>query len=193
MYERPSSVPPLAGKAPFVLVAGLPNGLHLGHFRRRDVPPDAGAGQIGVWDRRHHDDDRPVVIAGVGEGSADFGRGDGPDSPRTEPGCDLDEIKAEVLSREARALAESLSAVRSSALAVPELVAELAAAASHLQAVDDLVAMVFRDDDGDRQPFLRRGDQFGRCHQEGAVPDEGNDPLVAVGSASRTPRPAGIS
>jgi hypothetical protein len=42
------------------------------------------------------------------------------------------------------------------ALAVVELVAELAAAAQHLQAVDDPVAMVLGDHDGDGQALLGR-------------------------------------
>ena len=47
--------------------------------------------------------------------------------------------------------------------------------------MDHLVAVVLRDDQGDRQAFLRGGDQLGRCHQEGAVTEERGDPGVRVG------------
>jgi len=53
--------------------------------------------------------------------------------------------------------------------------------------VDDLVATVLRDHDGDRQALLGGGDQLGRGHQEGAVAQERDDPLGGVGLGQAYP------
>ena len=50
----------------------------------------------------------------------------------------------------------------------------------HLQSVDDLVPVILRNDQGDRDAFLRGRDQLGRGHQEGPVTEKGGDPGVRI-------------
>ena len=82
--SRPASSGVRAGAVPVAVIRttleGQPLlvlGPQLGHARlvsrgRGHVPPDAGAGQVGVGDGRDHDHHRAGVVAGVGEGVADF-------------------------------------------------------------------------------------------------------------------------
>ena len=144
-------------------------------------------------DGGNHDDDRSVVIAGAGERVTHFGGSSGAQRACARRVRSA-RVDLEVLTVEARRLPAGLTVGEAqAAVAVAELAAELPAAAQHLQPMDHLVAVVLGDDDGDRQPFLRGGDQLGGRHQERAVPINDTTRLVRSGNASRTPSPAGIS
>ena len=80
-----------------------------------------------------------------------------------EPGGDLDQVDGQVVAVQAGGLVPACVGQLQAVGAVAELVAELAAVAEHLQPVDDLVAVVLRDDQGDRQALLGGGDQLGRA------------------------------
>ena len=73
---------------------------HLGHLGGSDVPPHPGRRQVGVRDRRDHDDDRAGVSAGVVQRGAEFVGGVGPQRLCAETGGDLDQVDREVVAAE---------------------------------------------------------------------------------------------
>ena len=149
-----------------------------------------GAGQVDVRDDRDDDHDRAVVPAGLGQRRAHVVGGLGADGPRAEAVGDLDQVDVEVLAVQARLLLGGLLPGEvEGAGAVAELVAELAAVPAHLQPVDDLVAVVLRDHDGDGEALLGGGDQLGGRHQERAVADERPRP-ASRGRGRRAARPS---
>ena len=75
-----------------------------GHLGRGHVPPDPGARQVGVRDDGHHDHDRAGVAAGSGQRVPQLGRGGGAAGPGAEPGRDLHQVEAEVVTLQPRRL-----------------------------------------------------------------------------------------
>src|SRR5206468_6201277 len=129
-----------------------------------DVPPHAGAGEVGVGDGGDDDHHRTVVVAGGGQGLPHLAGGGCPDGVGAQALGHLDQVHTQVGTLQARRLGAGTrfrAGQVQAAVAVAELVAVLAAAAQHLQAVDDLVAVVLGDHDGDRQALLGGGDQLG--------------------------------
>ena len=142
---------------------------------------DPGAGQVGVRDDRHHDHHRARVAARLGQRIPQLGRGPGPQGPGAEAGRDLNQVEAEVVALQPRRLGHLPGGQLQRLGPVAELVAELPAAAQHLQPVNDLIAAVVRDDEGDGQALLGGGDQLGRRQQERPVAEEGDDPRARLG------------
>src|SRR5699024_4363766 len=64
--------------------------------------------------------------------------------------------------------------------AIAELITEVGAGGVHLQAANDLVAVIFRNDDRDRQPLLRRRNQFGGEHHERSITHKRGDAVIWV-------------
>ena len=147
--------------------------------RRVRRPTTPGGWQVGMRDGGNHDDDRSVVIAGAGRRVTHFGGSSGAQRVR-QAACDLRGRPGGTHRRGAPASTSLTVGEAQAAVAVAELVAELPAAAQHLQPMDHLVAVVLGDDDGDRRPFLRGGDQLGGRHQERAVPDKRHHALGSV-------------
>src|SRR3954451_5448623 len=177
---EPSAEPALLGQAGLVLGAQALDGLVLGYFGRRDVPPRPGAGQVDVRDDRDDDDDRALVAPGLVQRGAHVGGGVRPDRAGSQPRRDLYEVDLEIVAVQPGLAAVLLGRQVEGAGAVAELVAELAAVAGHLQAVDHLIAVVLRDHHRDGDALLHGGDQLGRRHQERAVTDEHHYPRVRV-------------